>query len=1253
MSQNSQLTSSTKKKSFSRSVEDVSRVHRPTKSTETTPPVPQLTFASTEALNRDFRMNAEDNVRRASPSPIASTSAPSSRSRTPSASPQRVKQLAATRREAVPFPTSVSTPNFSSPIPAPSSPNASIGDRKRDSQTILCQGFLQRKGDYAPPPMLPSTSAPPPSIPSHLRSHSHSQSLSQSLTQSLTQSHAGPSAPQLRSTKSEVDLQRGWKPYRAALKGSKLYLHKLPGDLSATAKQLFPTGIVVGATDTEPIEEGGRKKQRAFWGTGGTSHPGLLVAVDATGKGKGKVVGGTLEALVHELIFATTFVGTKDGDRDEGVPSIPTLEDLDPETPYDTFLETLLLVWPFLPFSPSQSASELDRCSGLAIRTALEAMRKDPEESEASTSALGERLEKIVRIICDKYPEGLMRREGKVTEWRMVVGELVKQLSTLPVEEGGDVEERRKSLADLLEKASSKSPAVQVAGLTEWTSDVARPTFGRAGSSSSAGSGASPTKSKKRLPLEPGLTTTMSAQTFLSLDPALFAAQIHIFHLDRLGAITTFVSTSRHILRTAAIMLVTDPNSNQSAITSLFSFSTSKPHFLTRLVLQTILPAHTYSSASNLLSLNANSARDVRAMVITRWIDIGEDLRARGDTAGWAAIAIALSSRAVARLEETWRSMHRDTVQIVRQQWVRILVGISFADLEDASIGALEFGAAKSGTAIPFLGSILNDAATALKLAMTASEEHPGAVDFVPLYRLRSKLRNVEQVWIQSRSTPLDDRPDRELQHLLQCLSRMAPPTKSSLASFLPVSFEAEPRFVGHHLDSIFKPRSVGEPSPLIPLINVEPLPHITLVDRTKILASAARAIPKKQSITSMASVMPASNPSPDPYASRAMPTRLARHNSYPPSSPKLSTEKIGNFARMRREMSDPSDTLLRFAEGDIIFRIISTALPPMRPFGAVERGILSRTSSWIESRSSRVISRSPRVSGYSNFGSPSPLSRTPSRRDASPGPGLPVSASDSAGLKLQVAGEEEPVHVVVKGGTIGALVDLLIIGIDSFKTPTTDADGEASLTGRRPLQIDMQEYRASFFATFRTFVSPLTLLDMLRKRYIAAPNASKDYVGLSSTKPFPEWSMAPISDATEVDWDAVGSMRRAMLESLQFWMSNHIGDFLDDEDLFVSASTFLTFIESEERDAYELRSEDERSLEQAVELRKRFARDTLRPSVQFKKSMPSLKKGVKPLSFDDLSVVELVDRLDSVACAITRDVTGEFLFPPPSPSIY
>jgi len=127
------------------------------------------------------------------------------------------------------------------------------------------------------------------------------------------------------------------------------------------------------------------------------------------------------------------------------------------------------------------------------------------------------------------------------------------------------------------------------------------------------------------------------------------AEQLFIFHLKYLVAVDPATDMSCLLDRTAS-----------PRFRSPLVFSPQSPHFLTRLVY------------THILGLDAPEATfdvSLRASFITRWIEIGQFLKARGDLAGFLAIATALLSLPILRLKETWTDVEVDLRTMVIREW--------------------------------------------------------------------------------------------------------------------------------------------------------------------------------------------------------------------------------------------------------------------------------------------------------------------------------------------------------------------------------------------------------------------------------------------------------------------------------------------------------------------------------------------------------------------------------------------------------
>jgi len=127
------------------------------------------------------------------------------------------------------------------------------------------------------------------------------------------------------------------------------------------------------------------------------------------------------------------------------------------------------------------------------------------------------------------------------------------------------------------------------------------------------------------------------------------AEQLYIFHLKYLAVVDPSTDIS----------LLLDRSVSHRCRSPLV-FSQSSPHFLTRLVYTHILGLDS-SEAVNDVSL--------RAKYLTRWIEIAQLLKMRGDLSGFLAIATALLSMPVLRLKETWTDVHSELRTMVIRDW--------------------------------------------------------------------------------------------------------------------------------------------------------------------------------------------------------------------------------------------------------------------------------------------------------------------------------------------------------------------------------------------------------------------------------------------------------------------------------------------------------------------------------------------------------------------------------------------------------
>lgn len=141
----------------------------------------------------------------------------------------------------------------------------------------------------------------------------------------------------------------------------------------------------------------------------------------------------------------------------------------------------------------------------------------------------------------------------------------------------------------------------------------------------------------------------LTGNVLLQIPVEVVAEQLFIFHLKYLLAVDPANDVS----------LLLDRSASQRSRSPLV-FSQQSPHFLTRLVYTHVLALDAPDAAYDL---------SLRAKFLTRWIQIGKSMKARGDLAGFLAIAAALLSMPILRLKETWTDVDVDLRSMICREW--------------------------------------------------------------------------------------------------------------------------------------------------------------------------------------------------------------------------------------------------------------------------------------------------------------------------------------------------------------------------------------------------------------------------------------------------------------------------------------------------------------------------------------------------------------------------------------------------------
>ncbi|KIJ51425.1 hypothetical protein M422DRAFT_158043 [Sphaerobolus stellatus SS14] len=933
--------------------------------------------------------------------------------------------------------------------------------------------------------------------------------------------HSGASVIAIRGHALSTALAKNWKPYKAILKGSKLFLYKPPNDRTVPIKALFPQGLesVIDETPNRPetvIEEPEpptarslpekeepRRRMRLYQGR--SRHPELVLGED------GSVIKGSVDALLHEAVFGTSFVtdDTWKGFAFSMMLCIPRLMDrVQFETRLIRYVRLLI-----------EGASEEEQ-EGLRLRGFLLARQYISDYGAP-----------IAQDVWDVfYSEAFSPEPTSDQESAQILTETAPSVN---VSRSGQLDTA----------TSSASPEGQVSRQNEgMASNLAA-----------------------KLETE-GLTSELQ----LRLESGMVARSLTVFQ-------RALILNESSSIRAADIIGfgpyelddTNDPVLDDTAYASLFG-SDDSPHWLTRYIVADVLNVGGGGgpSVSHSDFIQASKTH-MRSSLINHWIKVGEYCHLTGDRCSWKAIESALCSRPVARLDTVWKRVDNRGVGLV-QGWLKDDNG----------------GASQKRVLAPWGGDVRERVAELWRIVRVESTSKEDQWDAKILAEIAHLVRPIVSEFSQAKSgEPLTD-DNAIVSGLVQfwrSVHGRPLPRSHGLQAFLSQSFAAEPRQKGR-----FEPYHWRRPvnnsfaHTLVPLLFVEPLPTVSFIDRDSLIRS------RKESWDSL----------PHPGLDEAQIAQLG-HIRTTLDSGRQRTIKLVPSGEM-------GGLILKMYDGELILSVPDILLERIsRPPSSVETG-LDRQPSQIRVNHPGLDRKSSIV-----------------RRNSLP------ALSQPTHLMIPEAPPENTLRVVVKGGTLDRLVDILISGLDGVSVAVADDNGEMPLRdGRRTraLRLDHNEFKSIWWSVFRSFVTPLVFFELLRKRFLNLGTTPA-----STTK-----------------------ARIHVLAVVSEWLEKGTGaqDILADSELYNSMRDFLDIsaripsnLGSEERIAW---MEVENARQNTFSL---FMTQTRRPKLQYPLSVLSADSstaqnyGTYLSAIDDLDPEALVDNLDALAAATMRAVTADDVF--------
>ncbi|KAI9782342.1 MAG: rho GTPase-activating protein [Geoglossum umbratile] len=672
----------------------------------------------------------------------------------------------------------------------------------------------------------------------------------------------------------------------------------------------------------------------------------------------------------------------------------------------------------------------------------------------------------------------------------------------------------------------------------------------------------------------PPAALSLSLDEFEMLDVGKFADQIHLFHL-------TFLDTWSPERDLSLLFL--SPSTPPPTYVNPLVFTVCRIHFLTERALSHILIADSRSLPP-----------EHRAEIWNRWFRVGEELRIRGDMAGWLAVAMALLSPPVLRLKEMWKFINARYQDKWLKPWVEIMETLYRRKLhfvhklspENKSMILVPDGTGATiaiADVVPYYGDLCHDIGEADSSRGRQLSIQPY---FAGLSALRSGLNRWKEAYKKPYSTwslrSVSYKTDQELQEMLHSLNlKNHSPSSLESAEFFQLSLGCEPSYTGQYIEHIYHQRLPIETGAHTPLMMVQIMPSYSLFGHDDAPVKSSKHRPaigghstsRQDSYTHPPFKTKSEHENGYPATDKAGSKMIRRSRSFPPSGSgaitghqgldwvtQLHTSELGggdsNLLQALRDVTGLNQRTYITRDDDLCLK----TLPEQAQ---------SRSMSVIDVDSKRLsqsLSDQPQVDP----------DRSPENRENGFLNRGPLEVLNSS-----------IISVVAKGATVERLLDILVLGVESFSSRMARAE----LRGKF-LTMDMDVYRQTFFATFRSFMSPVVLLEFLKKRLLGAKWLA--FRSEDGSEDFPDWTGGKTDpeDFWSVDWVLVAKIHYGILRALLHWIGEWFDDFNADASMRESFSCFMVLGRREIQEEWH-ESRDEAwhrdTLKEAAEIRRTF----------------------------------------------------------------
>ncbi|KAF4620517.1 hypothetical protein D9613_001123 [Agrocybe pediades] len=1030
-------------------------------------------------------------------------------------------------------------------------------------------------------------------------------------------------------THSNLSLAKGWKPFKLELKGSKLHFYKPPGDRANAIKDLFPVGLIPPSEEEADIiklepstsqsedleggsgrsrkarEEGGGstagRKKRAYWGR--KTHPDLFL--DASGN----IEKGTYEALTHESVFATTFSFSENPPADK--------EDAQPQESKEKWQEFAASIMFSVPSIIGRSIFETEflRCCSFLISGAEDESQEDMRSRVAwlVNEYLRYYGQPVDAAAFEEWKKESLPGVHLSAQVPNFVSDIPASTSTHALFQPSPIPGSSSPFVSTF----SPRPAQDSTSLPLLEALFpAAPSYGKTQSPRQGGP-----PSNSRFPWailqEEGLTRDI----LLSLDPHLVARSLTLYHRSVLDLLPDNISADFLLDKEQPSDTNGESGARASEIFATLFGSEDHPHWLTKIVLLHILGtdtqsgggAHTMYSNYPASPGRRSEERQVqtsrthsRSELISVWARIGDLCRQSGDACSWRAILAGLCSRPVARLDKAWKRVDPQALAAI-ESWATVTSDGEVAPLPVPQTtvwgGATKFllneelgkAAGSAGESVLSVAHVTR--AKALFESFRTSFALCPRKTLVAEGEITEDIRQLASFW-------------RNVAAEGGVTSGMAA-RYQRVEQFMSLSMAVEPKRRGL-FEPYFWSRASSPSSSLVPLLFPEPLPTLTLFDRSKL--ARGRYDSDASDIQHL----------------RGLDAQLRQEAGRQLHSLDMKQDFT------KRMILGHGGTAISVYDGELILVVQSggfESTPNSRPSS-------SRAPSVIDIGVEKPIGRNPsiRVKPSSSQG----LDRKTSiaRRSSLPS----VSHLNRSNFITSEPSSDPPLRVIVQAGTLNNLVNVLVHGLDGISVSVADDNGEISLREgmTRDLIVDRSEFARVWWNVFRSFVTPFVFFELLRKIYISSQ---------------PSGSSPTISEYIQVI-----NKRIEVLETIREWITVGGGaqDILDDADLYKAVDHFLQspldhtifksvmFGSNPVEKAWDLLMESKRTLKVA------FMAQTMRPTIHrglhnqasHGRSIRNRNLSTRELpDMDKMDPESFVDNLDGMASAAFSNVSHEDLY--------